>query len=72
MPDLALATEKDKIYELENRIKQLEDIIFNLTCGCGIKGLYVYKKVDKYSVMVPLREYIHYNCNGFKEDKKNG
>lgn len=61
-------TDQEKLDKLEKRVKQMEDIILNLTCE-GPEGLHVYKKVDKYAVRVPLKEYIHYYCSDFKEEE---
>ena len=59
-------SDQEKADKLEKRVKQLEDIILNLTCE-GPEELYVYKKVDMYAVKVPLKKYIHYYCDDFKE-----
>lgn len=52
-------TDQEKLDKLEKRVKQLEEIIFNLTYDNSVKQICVYKKADKYYIKISLHQYIH-------------
>ena len=64
-------SDQEKIDKLEKQVKQLEDIVSNLTYNGATEQICVYKKADKYYIKIPLHQYIHDYYNDFTEVKND-